>query len=123
MSIVSAPPPPIRAPQKFVPVTSGLFRSEPVPHDVLGNDARYDKVQQIIFTTGLSAAAAHLEATKWMSPNHCARAGAIDVHISSYDFCFCAFDIRRTTRENARSQSVVGAVSHGNRFSQVANLD
>src|SRR2546421_4195034 len=68
---------------KLVPVTSRLFRSEPVSHDVFGDYPRDDKVQQVIFAPGFGAAATHLESAKRMTANHCAGAGSIDVDVSS----------------------------------------
>src|SRR6267378_5174320 len=80
-------------PEKFVTVFRRLFRSEPVTCDVFGHDARDEEVQQIIFATGFSAAAAHLESSEGMTADDCTGARAVDVNIAGFQLCFDALDV------------------------------
>ena len=51
---------------------------------VFGHYARYEKIQKIIFTTGLGAAAAHFKSTERVAADDRARARAIDVNIAGF---------------------------------------
>ena len=87
--------------EKFVTVFGRLFRSKPVAGDVFGHDARDEEVQQIIFATGFSPAAAHLESAEGMTADDCTGARAIDVNIAGFQLRLDAFDVGRAAREKA----------------------
>jgi hypothetical protein len=61
--------------------------------DVFGYDARDEEIEQIIFATGFSAAAAHLKSTKGMTADDCAGAWPVDVDIAGFQLRFDAVDI------------------------------
>src|SRR5947208_13599578 len=99
-----------------------LFRREAVTSRVFSYDTRNEKVQQIIFTTSLGAAAAHLESAKWMTSHNRTRARAIDIDISRLQLRFDALDVGRAAREKATGQCVVGAVRYFERFIELAHF-
>src|SRR6266508_3254908 len=103
-------------PEKFVTVFGRLFRSKPVACDVFGHDARDEEVQQIIFATGFSATAAHLESAERMTADDCAGARTVDVNVAGFQLRFYALDVGRAAREKAARQRVIGAVSDVDRF-------
>jgi hypothetical protein len=55
-------------PEKFVAILGRLFWSETVAARVFGHYAWHEKVQKIIFATGLGTAAAHFESAKGWRP-------------------------------------------------------
>src|SRR5438552_2504539 len=88
-------------PKKFVAVFGCFFRRYAVTCDVFRYDARDEEVQQIIFTTCLSAAAAHLESAKRMTANNRAGARAVDVNIAGFQLRFDALYVGWAAREKA----------------------
>ncbi len=109
-------------PEKFVTVFWRFFRSKPVACDVFGYDARDEEVQQIIFATCFSAAAAHLESAEGMTADDCTGAWAVDVNIAGFQLRFDALDVGRAAREKAAGQRVIGAVGDFDRFIEVAHF-
>src|SRR5207248_3825474 len=88
-------------PEEFGTVFGRLFRSKPVAGDVFGHDARDEEVQQIIFATGFSPAAAHLESAEGMTAGDCTGARAIDVNIAGFELRLDAFDVGGAGRAKA----------------------
>src|SRR5437899_5638543 len=97
-------------PEKFVTVFGRLFRSKPVACDVFGHDARDEEVQQIIFATGFSAAAAHLESAEGMTADDCTGARAVDVNIAGFQLRLDELDVGRTAREKHPAQRQIGPI-------------
>ena len=86
------------------------FRREAVAHDVFGDDARDQELEQIIAAAGFGAAAAHLESAERMPPDDRAGAAAVDVNVAGDQLGFDALDVRRAAREKSAGERVVGAV-------------
>jgi hypothetical protein len=61
-------------PEKFVAILGRLFWSEAMATGVFRHHTGDEKVQKIIFATGLGAAAAHFESAKRMAADDRARA-------------------------------------------------
>src|SRR5256885_14876991 len=110
-------------PEKLVTVFGRFFRSKPMACDVFGHDARDQEVQQIIFTTGFSATAAHLESTEGMTADDCTGARAVDVNIAGFQLRLDELDVGRTAREKAARQRIISAVGDFDCFVEVAHLD
>src|SRR5207248_9828899 len=106
--------------EKFVSVFGRRVRGKPVACDVFGHDARDEEVQQIIFATGFSAAAAHLESAEGMTADDCTGARAVDVNIAGFQLRLDALDVGRTAREKAARQRIISAVGDFDRFIEVA---
>src|SRR5438034_5176630 len=109
-------------PEKLVTVFGRFFRSKPMACDVFGHDARDQEVQQIIFTTGFSATAAHLESTEGMTADDCTGARAVDVNIAGFQLRFDALDVGWAAREKAGGQCVISTVGDFDRFIEVAHF-
>ena len=88
-------------PEKFVTVFGRFFRSKPVACDVFSDDARDEEVQQIVFATGFSAAAAHLESAKWMTADDRAGARTVNVNVAGFQLRFDALDVGRAARSGS----------------------
>src|SRR5207245_5154310 len=109
-------------PEKFVAIFWRLFRCQAVASSVFSYHARDQKIQEIIFATGLGATAAHFESAKGMAPDDRAGAGAIDIDISRLQLRFNALDIGWAAREKSAGQRVVGAVRYFERFIEIAHF-
>src|SRR4029077_4241087 len=103
-------------PEKFVTVFGRFFRSNVMASDVFGHDAWDEEVQQIIFATGFSAAAAHFESAEGMTADDCTGARAVDVNIAGFQLRFDALDVGWAAREKAAGQRVISAVGDFDRF-------
>jgi hypothetical protein len=68
---------------------------EPVAHDVFGDDARDEKLEQVIAAAGLGATAGHFEAAEGMAADDRAGAGTIDVNIARDQLRFDMLDVCR----------------------------
>ena len=81
-------------------------------HDVFGDDARDEELQQVIAAAGFRSAARHLESAERMAANDRAGAGAIDVNIARDQLRFdalrcwpgCGRKILRSARSRCRSR-------------------
>src|SRR5436305_1889145 len=92
----------------------------PYAGDVFGHDARDEEVQQIIFATGFSAAAAHLESAEGMTADDCTGARTVDVNIAGFQLRLDTLDVGGTAREKAARQRIISAVGDFDRFIEVA---
>src|SRR5205823_13501950 len=107
-------------PEKFVTAFGRRFRRKPVACDVFGHDARDEEAPQVIFATGFSAAAAHLESAEGMTADDCTGARAVDVNIAGFQLRLDELDVGRTAREKAAGQRIISAVGDFDRFIEVA---
>ncbi len=112
----------LRRQEKFVAIFRRLFGREAVACGVFGHQARDEKIQEIIFATGLGAAAADFESAKGMAPDNRAGARAIDVNVSRFQSGFDALDIGRAAREKSAGQRVIGAVRYFEGFIEIAHF-
>src|SRR6478752_5373010 len=108
--------------QEFGAVFGCGFGGETVAHDVFGDNARNEEVQQIIAAAGFGAAAAHLESTERMATDHRAGAGAIDINIPGYQLGFDPLDVSRTAREESCGERVIGVVSNSDCVIEIARF-
>ena len=92
-------------------------------HDVFGDDARHQELEQIIFAAGLGAAAGHLESAEGMAAHHRAGARAIDVDVARDDLGLGALDVGGTAREKSGGEREIGAVGDCDRFVEIAHFD
>ena len=76
-------------------------------HNVFGDDAWNEEVQQIIAAAGFGAAAAHFESTERMAADHRAGAGAIDINIPGYEIGLHSLDVSGTAREESGSERAI----------------
>ena len=88
-------------PEKFFAIFWRLFRREAVASRIFGYHARDEKVQEIIFATGLGTAAAHFESAKGMTSNNRAGARTIDIDISRLQLGFNALNVLRAARDKS----------------------
>ena len=92
-------------------------------HDVFGDDARDQELEQIIAAAGFGSAAAHFESAEGMAADDRAGAGAIDVNIAGDQLGFDPLNVRRAAREESGGQRVVGAVRDLDGFVEIAHFD
>src|SRR5882724_2638304 len=108
--------------QKFVAIFRRFFGREAVASSVFSYHARDEEIQEVIFATGLGAAAAHFESPKGMASNNRAGARAIDIDISRLQLGFNALDIGWAAREKSAGQRVIGAVRYFEGFIEIAHF-
>ncbi len=94
-----------------------------VAHDVLGDDAGNQELEQIIAAAGFGSAARHLESAEGMAADDGAGAGAIDVNVARDQLRFDALDVRGTAREKSRGQGVIGVVCDPDGFIEIAHAE
>src|SRR5882757_5304442 len=113
---------PLTVGQEFGAVFGRGFGGETVAHDVFGDDARNEEVQQIIAAAGLGAATAHFESAERMPADYRAGTGAIDINIPGDELGLHPFNVSWTAREESGGERVIGVVSNSDRVVQVARL-
>src|SRR5207302_10923230 len=112
----------LRRPEKFGPIFGRGFRGEAVTHDVFGDNAWDEEVEQVIAAAGFGSAAAHFESAKRMAADHRASAGAIDINIPGYELGFDPLDVSGTAREESGGERVIGIVGNSDRVVQIARF-
>src|SRR4029079_10378469 len=108
--------------QEFGAVFGRGFGGEAVAHNVFGDDARDQEIEQIIAAAGFGAAAAHFESTERMAADYRASAGAIDINIPAHELVLYPFNVSRTSREESGGERIIGVVSNSDCVVQVARL-
>ena len=71
-------------------------------HDVFGDDARDQELEQVIAAASFRSAARHLESTEGMAADNGAGAGAIDVNVARDQFRFHPLDVGWAAGEESR---------------------
>ena len=79
-----------------------------MPARIFGHDPRHEKVQKIIFTAGLGAAAAHFESAKGMAADDRARARTVYVDVASFQSGFHTLNVRVDRRGEFRIRARPG---------------
>ena len=83
-----------------VPVT----RPQPMPHRVLGDDARLDELQQVVRAAGLRAGAGQAVAAERLARDHRARDVAVDVEVADRQPAADALDDAGVAAEEAAGE-------------------
>ena len=107
-------------PKKLVATLRCFFGGEAVARDIFGNDAREQKLQEIICTAGFRATATHFESAERMTADDGAGAGPVDINIARLDLGFSAIDVRRTAREESGGEGVICAIRDVDCFIEIA---
>jgi hypothetical protein len=91
-----------RRPEKFGAAFRCGFGGKAMPHDIFRDNTRDEKVEQIIASAGLGAAAAHFESAKRMTADDSAGARAIHVNIPGHKLGLYTFNVGGTARRIQR---------------------
>jgi hypothetical protein len=94
---------------------------ETVTHDIFGDDARDEELQQVVAAAGFRSAARHLESAEGMPADDGTGAGAIDINVARDQLRFDALNIGRAAGEKSPGQRVVGVVRDPDGFIEIAH--
>ncbi len=88
--------------------------------NLLRNALGLREQQQVIRSAGLGVGAAHIEAAEGVSPDHRARALAVQIEVADVELCLRAIELLARVRVDGSRQTILGIVGDLKGFVEAA---